>query len=131
MVRFPVDHPVFVDHFPGKPIVPGVLITEAMGQTAGWLIAASEGFEQWPLLVMIERAKFRRLVEPDEELRLEAAIRSAHDRTFILDVQATCGGDRVATARLVFQCFRFDLQDADRDAFKAWAQQTFAALRAA
>ena len=65
-VRFDAAHDVFADHFPGMPIVPGVLVTEAMGQTGGWLLAATHGFESWPLLVMISNAKFRRLVRPDE-----------------------------------------------------------------
>jgi 3-hydroxyacyl-[acyl-carrier-protein] dehydratase len=118
-------HDVFADHFPGMPIVPGVLLTEAMGQTGGWLLAATLGFESWPLLVMISSAKFRRLVRPDETLHLTASIRSGGSETFEIDAEARSGGHRVADARLVFRTFTFTLDDANRDQFRTWAKETF------
>lgn len=127
-LRFDAAHDVFADHFPGMPIVPGVLLTEAMGQTGGWLLAATLGFESWPLLVMIANAKFRRLVRPGDELRLVATVRSSTADTFNVDAEASVADDRVADARLVFRAFRFTLDDDERAAFRAWTEATFVRL---
>jgi 3-hydroxyacyl-[acyl-carrier-protein] dehydratase len=127
-VTFPSTLELFADHFPGKPIVPGVLLTEAMGQTAGWLIAATHEFDRWPLLIMIERAKFRRLVAPDEELRLTSRIRSKSGDRFFVDAETSHRDARVATATFVFQTFRPALPDAQQHRFADWVRDTFDAL---
>lgn len=99
---FPPEDPVFADHFPGLPVVPGVLLTEAMGQTAGWALATLLGPDRFPLLMMVERAKFRRLVRPGEEIRLEAELEETRGRTWAARTRASVGGERAAEARLVF-----------------------------
>jgi 3-hydroxyacyl-[acyl-carrier-protein] dehydratase len=127
-VRFSRSLEIFADHFPGRPIVPGVLLTEAMGQTGGWLIAATLEFAQWPLLIMIDHAKFRRPVEPDEELRAIAEIRSTRNDVITVEAQMTSGSERVATAELVFQASTLAIAADARQQFRAWAQRTFASL---
>jgi hypothetical protein len=77
---------------------------------------------------MVEHAKFRRLVGPDEELRLSASLRSSRDGTFAVDAEATMAGERVANARLVFRSFTFALPEAGSEAFVAWARKTFIEL---
>ena len=67
---FSPDDEYLADHFPGFPVVPGTLITEALSQAGGWLIAATLGFARWPVLNMVEKAKFRRFLRPGEELQI-------------------------------------------------------------
>jgi 3-hydroxyacyl-[acyl-carrier-protein] dehydratase len=100
---FRSEDPVFADHFPGFPVVPGVLLTEAMGQTAGWALAAQLApGGRFPLLLMVEKAKFRRLVRPGEEIRLEAEIDAPRGGAWPARTRASVGGERAAEARLVF-----------------------------
>jgi 3-hydroxyacyl-[acyl-carrier-protein] dehydratase len=62
---------LFLDHFPGRPLVPGTLLTEAIAQAGGWLLVIASGFRVWPILALVERAKFRRPVRPGDLLELE------------------------------------------------------------
>ena len=68
-----MNEPQFTGHFPSRPVMPGVLVVEAMAQTAGALCAASQGL-QTPapqvLLMTIDKAKFRKPVVPGDQLRL-------------------------------------------------------------
>lgn len=68
------NEPFFQGHFPGEPVMPGVLIVEAMGQTAGVLAYRTMGKEaegKGVYLMSINRVKFRRPVVPGDQLRLE------------------------------------------------------------
>jgi 3-hydroxyacyl-[acyl-carrier-protein] dehydratase len=125
--KFGRDEDVLADHFPGLPVVPGTLLTEAMGQTAGWLLAATVRFSRWPLLTMVERAKFRRLVSPEQEITLEAELEPLRGDDYVARTTARVEGERVAEARLVFHGFALDLGDR-RGGFDLWCRQTFASL---
>jgi 3-hydroxyacyl-[acyl-carrier-protein] dehydratase len=68
-----INEPFFQGHFPGRPVMPGVLIVEAMAQTAAVLVVHTLGKEAEGKLVYfmtIENARFRRPVEPGDQLRL-------------------------------------------------------------
>ena len=66
-----MNEPFFQGHFPGQPIMPGVLIVEAMAQVAG-VMAFSSGVEGKSVFFMsIDKAKFRRPVVPGDQIRLE------------------------------------------------------------
>ena len=119
---------VFDDHFPGLPLVPGVLLTEAMAQTGGWLLAVTSGFTKWPVLAMVGDAKFRQLVRPSEEVRTEVRVRSTRGDDVELAARAMVGERRVANARLVFHLFDLPPGDAERRQFARWSQATFAEL---
>jgi len=75
--RVPFESPVFEGHFPGHPILPGVLMIEIIAQTGGWLILALGRFEHMAFLAKVSEAKLRGFVEPGRELTAEA--RLVHD----------------------------------------------------
>jgi len=67
---------VFGDHFPGFPVVPGVLLTEMMAQTAGKCLDAADPSRGKAMLVQIRKATFRRWVKPGERADIYAEITS-------------------------------------------------------
>src|SRR3954454_9780383 len=70
------NEPFFNGHFPDFPVMPGVLIVEAMAQTAGVLVLKSMGGrgKKLVLLVAIENARFRKPVVPGDQLRMEMKV---------------------------------------------------------
>jgi 3-hydroxyacyl-[acyl-carrier-protein] dehydratase len=85
-------------HFPGDPIFPGVLITEALAQVAAlvFLAAHRERARTVVYLVGIDKIRFRRPVRPGDELRLEVEVTGEKRRIWMFDGRATVGGERVA-----------------------------------
>ncbi len=85
-----VNEPFFQGHFPGNPIMPGVLILEAMAQAGGILAVKStaslEGKEKIALFLGIEKAKFRKPVVPGDQIRFEIDV--IHERVPIWKVSA-------------------------------------------
>ena len=75
-MKIPGTSRLFDVHFPGVPVVPGTLLTEAMVQAAGLLVLACRGFAKLPALMAIDRARFRRYVQPGEHLTIKAQITS-------------------------------------------------------
>ena len=75
--RVPDNSPVFEGHFPGFPILPGVLLLEAMNHAAGYLLFSRVHMKRFPFFVGVNRAKFRRFVPPGATLAISA--RMSHD----------------------------------------------------
>ena len=69
--QVPQAHTIFEGHFPGFPIMPGVLLTEAMAQSSGWLLLAVATLERMPFLAMIEAAKMRGFVSRGQLLTID------------------------------------------------------------
>ncbi len=93
----------FQGHFPGKPIMPGVLIIEAMAQTGGVLLLQEVPDRGKKLLyfVAVDDARFRRPVLPGEQLRLEVTVLSWRGNFCKLDGKATVNGELAAEATLM------------------------------
>src|SRR4030066_2336157 len=92
------NEPFFQGHFPGQPIMPGVLIIEAMAQVAG-IAAFSSGMEGKAVYFMsIEKAKFRRPVVPGDHLRLEFRILQQRGNVWKFSGAATVEGKLAAEA---------------------------------
>src|ERR1700744_1975625 len=72
--QVPQTSTIFEGHFPGYPLMPGVLLIEAMAQTSGWLLIALNKFERMPFLAAVKEAKMRSFVNPGELLTIDASI---------------------------------------------------------
>src|SRR6516225_4025929 len=72
--RVPTASTIFEGHFPGHPLMPGVLLIEAMAQTSGWLVLAATKFERMAFLAAVKEAKLRSFVIPGQLLSIEAKV---------------------------------------------------------
>jgi len=106
-----VNEPFFQGHWPGLPIMPGVLIVEAMAQAAGVLIATSvDRSDRAVLIASIDGVKLRRPVVPGDQLRLEIIGHRIKSTSATISGRAMVGTSLAAEAKL-----RFVMVDADRD----------------
>jgi beta-hydroxyacyl-ACP dehydratase FabZ len=99
-----INEPFFQGHFPGEPVMPGVLIIEALGQTAGVLAYRAMGKEaerKGVYLMSINRVKFRRPVLPGDQLRLELDVVKHRGMIWAFQGKAFVGDQLVAEAELM------------------------------
>jgi len=98
-----INEHFFQGHFPGKPILPGVLIIEAMAQTGGLLLLMEIPDREHKLLyfVAVDDARFRRPVVPGEQLRLEVTVVSWRGNFCKLRGIGTVNGELAAEATLM------------------------------
>ena len=103
----PAQSPVFEGHFPGHPILPGVLMIEAMAQTGGWLVMAKLGFERMVFLAAVKEAKLRQFVTPGQVLHTEATF--VHDGSgyAIAEGRILLDGRAIADATLTYRVLAF------------------------
>jgi len=97
------NEPFFSGHFPDFPVMPGVLIVEAMAQTAGVLVLKSieDRASKLVLLVSIEYAKFRKPVVPGDQLRMELIMLKRKASVAKMSGKATVDGALVAEAEVM------------------------------
>lgn len=103
----PEHSPVFEGHFPGLPLVPGVLLIESMAQASGIMLYAVGGFEQLPFLASVKTAKIRSFVLPGSQMTIKA--KREHDGSgyAITKAEITVSGEVVASAGLTFRFMDF------------------------
>jgi 3-hydroxyacyl-[acyl-carrier-protein] dehydratase len=98
------------DHFPGFPVMPGVLMLEAMTQASAWLVRASEDFRHsFVVLKEARNVKYGQFVEPGQTLSVTAEIVEQTDRETTLKVRGSVDGRTTVGARLVLE--RYNLAD--------------------
>ena len=96
-----IDEPFFAGHFPDRPVFPGVLIIEAMAQTAAVLVVESLGDDAKVKLVYfmtIDSARFRKPVVPGDQLRLEVSLQRHRGPVWKFSGEAKVDGQTVAEA---------------------------------
>ncbi len=133
---FPPELTLFEDHFPGFPVVPGVLLLEAMAQLSGKLIGYTVRLERgdwpFPVFTMAEKVKFRRFVRPGDIVTLRCSFLALRDESAVMKVESAVDGRRVAQAEetFVFNAVPFEkpedsieVERLERQALRAlWAE---------
>ena len=98
-----INEPFFVGHFPGAPVMPGVMILEALAQTGGYLLLREVPEREKKLLYFagIEKARFRRPVRPGDQLRLEVDVVAWRNTVCKMKGKAFVGEEVAAEATLL------------------------------
>ena len=105
--RVPVKSPIFEGHFPGYPIMPGVLLVETMAQASGCLILGLNSLSRMPFLVGIKEGKLRTFVEPEAELDIEASLVHGGSGFSVTSAKILIAGKKVCDASLTFKTMPF------------------------
>lgn len=96
---FPPDEPFFAGHFPGHPLVPGVILVEGLAQTLAYLALRQTGAGT-VLLTGVEVDKIRRPVRPGETVRYTVRVTRARRQVVVAEGEVTVGDERVLIATL-------------------------------
>jgi 3-hydroxyacyl-[acyl-carrier-protein] dehydratase len=109
--QVPKTNTIFEGHFPGYPLMPGVLLIEAMAQASGWLLLGVLKFERMPILAAVKEAKVRGSVYPGDVLTIEAGL--VHDGSgyAITEAKIKVAGKLRANATITFTLIPFPNAD--------------------
>ena len=103
----PETSPVFEGHFPGHPLVPGVLLTETMAQASGYLVLGLMNFSHMPFLMAVDKARFRTFVGPKAELAIEARLEHEGSGYAVTKTKIAVDGKPICDAELRFKTMPF------------------------
>jgi 3-hydroxyacyl-[acyl-carrier-protein] dehydratase len=109
--QVPQRNTIFEGHFPGYPIMPGVLLIESMAQTSGWLLLALTRFERMPFLAAVKEAKMRGFVSPGELLTIDANVLHEGSGYAMTQAKVTVGGKLRCNATITFSHIPFPNPD--------------------
>jgi len=118
----PLASTIFEGHFPGHPLMPGVLLIEAMAQTSGWLVIGKTGFQRMPFLATVKEAKFRTFVTPGQRLDIEAVLDHEGSGFAVTKARVKSAGKPICEAALTFRLSPFP-SDAFRNEMRATAER--------
>ncbi|MCM2474897.1 beta-hydroxyacyl-ACP dehydratase [Rhizobium sp. CG5] len=104
----PEKSPVFEGHFPGMPLVPGVLLIETMAQASGMLVLAVTDFAAMPFLMSVDGAKMRTFVEPGAVLDIEADLEHDGSGFAVTKARITSGGKKICDCQLKLRTMPFN-----------------------
>ncbi len=105
--QVPDTSPVFEGHFPGHPILPGVLMIEMIAQTGGWLVTGLLRFTRMAFLAQVKEAKLRQFVTPGQSLDVEAQLLHEGSGYAVANGRIRCEGKTVAEAATTFRVLPF------------------------
>jgi 3-hydroxyacyl-[acyl-carrier-protein] dehydratase len=103
----PTTSTIFEGHFPGHPLMPGVLLMEAMAQTSGWLIIGLTKFSRMPFLAAFREAKLRTFVTPGQALALSAVLKHEGSGFAVTEAEIKVAGRLVCNAEILFRLVDF------------------------
>ena len=103
----PTTSTIFEGHFPGYPLMPGVLLIETMAQTSGWLVVGATRFERMPFLAAVKDAKLRSFVTPGQSLIATAELEHEGSGYAITKASIAANGKTVCDATLTFSVVAF------------------------
>ena len=103
----PEASPVFEGHFPGHPLVPGVLLTETMAQASGYLVLGLMEFTHMPFLMAVDKARFRTFVGPGAVLAITASLEHEGSGYAVTKARIAVEGKAICDAELRFKTMPF------------------------
>jgi 3-hydroxyacyl-[acyl-carrier-protein] dehydratase len=110
----PSAHSIFEGHFPGYPLMPGVLLIESMAQTSGWLVVAANRFARMPFLAAVKEAKLRTFVLPGQTLQVTAKLVHEGSGYAVTDAKIKCEGKSICDATITLRVLDFPNADMAR-----------------